>query len=115
MKLHRLVDFDPGRETLRDLGGDLQRVDADHAHHRHLRLDQLPQRDQPPLHVAVERRADDAVAQLPVGELHARIRRVDVGLQVPAVVDGGVVGGLLRPQHRLGIVELLLRNQLALV
>ena len=42
-------------------------------------LHELAERDHPLLHVAVERRADARVAQLTIGELQRRVRRVDVG------------------------------------
>ena len=90
-------------------------IDAHDAHHRRLTLHELAERDQPLLHVAVERRADAGVAQLAIGELHARVRRVDVGAQVLGVLQRRVVARLLRAQRRLRIVERLLGHELALV
>ena len=54
----------------------------------------------------------NGVAQLAIGELHRRVGGVDVGAQVPGVLQRGVVGRLLDSQRRLGIVERLLRDQL---
>jgi hypothetical protein len=62
----------------------------------------------------VERRADFGVAQLPVGELHARLGRLDTGAEVFRALQRQVVAGLLRLQRRRRIVEHLLRDERAL-
>ena len=96
LQFDRLAGLDPRRHLLRDLGGHLQRIEPDDRHHRHLRLDQLAQGDQPLLDVAVERRADAGVAQFAVGELHRRFRGLDAGAQVLGVLQRRRVAGLLR-------------------
>src|SRR6478672_9450859 len=63
VELHRLAVLDPRRHLLGDLGDDLQWVDPNDGDHRHLRLDQLTEVDEPLLDIAVERRANLRVAE----------------------------------------------------
>ena len=115
LQIDGLAGLDPGRQSFRDLGGDLQRIDANDAHHRHLGLDQLAKRDQTPLDVALERRPDAGVPQFTVGELGSGVCGVHVSRHVPRALNRQVVAGLLGPQRRVGIVERLPRNELTLV
>jgi len=112
-QLHRLAVLDPRRHLFRNLGDHFQRIDPNDGHHRHLRLDQLAEVHQPFLDVAVERRADLGVAQLTIGELHARFRRLDAGAQVLRILQREVVARLLRLQRRRRVVERLLRDERA--
>src|SRR6266851_9585969 len=57
-ELHGLAVVDPRRHLFGNLGDHLQRIDADDGHHRHLRLHELAEVDEPLLDVAVERRPD---------------------------------------------------------
>ena len=114
MQLHPLAVLDPGRHLFWNLGDHLQRVDPHDRHHRHLVLDQLAEVDQALLDVAIERCPDLGVAQLPVGELHARFRCLNARAQVLRVLQRQVVAGLLRLQRRRGVVERLLRDERAL-
>ena len=114
-ELHRLAHADPRRHLLGDFGGDLQRVDADDAHDRRLVLDELAQVDESLLDIAVERRPNQRVAQLPVGELHRRPGRVDAGPKILRVLQRRLIARLLGPQRRVGVVERLPRDELPLV
>ena len=102
VQLHRLADLDPRRHLLGNLGGHLQRIDADDRHHRHLRLDELAEVDQPLLDVAVERRADARCRA--AGGRPASCVASDawmLGAQVLGVLQRRVVARLLRLQRRL--------------
>ena len=105
--------MDPRRHFFGNLGDHLQRIDADDGHHRHLRLHELAEVDEPLLDVAVERRPDLCVAQLPIGELHARFGRLDARAQILGVLQREVVARLLRLERRPRVVEHLLRDERA--
>ena len=111
----RLADLHPRRHLLGDFGGELQRIDFDQRHHRRLGLDELAERDEPLLHVGVERRADRGVAQRGFGQLQVRLLGVDVGAQIARALHRRFVARLLRLQRRVRIVELLLRDERALL
>src|SRR5436190_1979444 len=103
--------LDPRRELLGHLGGELQRLQPHDPHHRRLRLDELPWRDQPLRDVAVERRADHRVAQLALRQAQRRGLRLDVGAQLPRRGERLVACRLRRVVPRLRDLEIGLRQQ----
>ena len=115
LQLDGLTGLDPGRQSLGNLRGHLQRIDAHDAHDRHLRLDQLAERDDAPLDMTVERRPDAGVAELTFGELGGGVGRIHVRRHVLHVLKRQVVAGLLGSQRGFGIVECLLRHELTFV
>src|ERR1051326_6787017 len=117
-QLHRLAGLNPRHHLLGDFGGHLQRIDAHQRHHRHRRaaaLDELTEIDEALLDLAVERRADIGIAQLAVGKARRGIGRRDVRLKILRILQRQLVARLLRLQHRVRIVERLLRHELTLV
>ena len=100
-----------GREPLRDLGGQAQRVQPDDAHDRRLDAHELAGRDEALGDDAVEGRADHGVLQVAIGAVERRLARGDLGEQVTRRGERRCVGGPGRFELGLRAFELLCGEQ----